>query len=96
MTLKEILNKGYSVRINHYRRVFDGRDPKTGKIKWIYLRPLDIRANKLTDRLIPKGGITYVTVRNGTEVWRHKEVCSNSDMFCYRRGVEEALKHMFK
>lgn len=100
LEIENIKNAGYQVKINHFRpfiTYWNNPSPTYQRMvqKIVYLPGYHKRNKKWT--LISKGGYTTLSVsKDGLLLAESLAICSDSDVFCFATGRNEALDKLNK
>lgn len=94
-TVASLRRLGCAVRVCHFRRVHNGYGP--AGIESIEMALPDIRRNKLSTKILAKGGRTVIEIKdpNGNN-YKGETVCSKHDAFCRKEGIKFAIEKALK
>ena len=101
ITIEKIANKGYKVRVRHFRyALYESHRPLKVKNKTsvhnVIVVPSSFRRNKMYT-LLPKGGFTHITIQLAAKKYLcYSSACAEDEPFCYNVGVATALARMDK
>lgn len=94
-TVASLRRAGCAVRVCHFRRVHNGYGPNG--IESIEMALPDIRRNKLSERILAKGGRTVIEIKfpDGKN-YKGETICSKHDAFCRKEGIKFAIEKALK
>jgi hypothetical protein len=90
LTPAKVREWGYVVRINHYRYI--GNPKKAHNLASYY----HIRAEKMQDLILPKGGMTSVEIldKDLNPLWSVTTKCSKKDVYSRKEAVRICMERL--